>query len=211
MNNSLSPQLIEFTKALDEHALDYGISLKDEERFKLQCYFEILQLWNARLHLIAPCSASEFATRHILESLIALPFLPSESRVIDIGSGAGIPIIPCLIFRTSLHATLIEASRKKTIFLREALKSIELAENTKIISERFEELPRPTADVLTCRALDRFTQIFQPLIDWSENISSLLLFGGPTIQIQIERTNLPYQAIGLPHTTQRFLFVINMK
>ncbi len=84
-------------------------------------YYSLLTRWNDRLHLVAPCSPEEFATRHVLESLLLLKHLPHEAKIADIGSGGGLPIIPCLIARADLEVTMIESSQKKAVFLREAL------------------------------------------------------------------------------------------
>ena len=89
---------------------------------RLGVYYEILQKWNPRLHLVSSCSPEEFAVRHVLESLWILRYLPDGSRIIDIGSGGGLPIVPCLITRDDLTATLIESSQRKSVFLREALR-----------------------------------------------------------------------------------------
>src|SRR2546421_6694537 len=109
-----------FVIALSENARDFGLELKDSAIARLQSYYELLLKWNDRLHLVAPCSPEEFATRHVLESLLLLRHLPQNARVVDVGSGAGLPIIPCLIMRLDLRATLIESSPRKAVFLREA-------------------------------------------------------------------------------------------
>src|SRR5918911_2201890 len=163
----------EFSSALEEHALLFGIRLSQQTSARLRDYYEQVISWNARLHLVAPCAPAEFATRHVLESLLALPYLPEGARVVDVGSGAGLPVIPCLIVRPDLRATLIEASQKKAVFLREALRSVEAHSRAKIIAERFEETPEPEADALTCRALDRFTELFPKLFEWSSGVKTL--------------------------------------
>ena len=84
-------------------------------------YYEQVNAWNARLHLVAPCSPAEFATRHVLESLFALKYLPTTTRVADVGSGAGLPIIPCLIARPDLARRSSKLRTKKSVFLRETL------------------------------------------------------------------------------------------
>src|SRR5438270_13175952 len=111
----------EFACALAAHALDYGARLTPDMIARLTAYFQLLTAWNARLHLVAPCTPAEFATRHVLESLVALRFIPTGARFIDVGSGGGLPAIPCLIARDDLRATLFEAATKKAVFLREAL------------------------------------------------------------------------------------------
>jgi 16S rRNA (guanine527-N7)-methyltransferase len=152
--------------------------------------------------------APEFATRHILESLIAAPYLGDGARVVDVGSGAGLPIIPCLIARPDVRATLIEANAKKSIFLREALRRLALDGNAPIINQRFEATETPAVEAVTCRALERFTEKFQELVGWSPPTATLLFFGGHSLREQIETARLPYSAVPLPQSEQRFLFVI---
>src|SRR6266542_2110635 len=112
------------SQALKDHAGDFAVRLRDEDIARLSGYYALLMKWNPRLHLVAPCSPEEFATRHILESLMLLRHLPINARVADVGSGAGLPVIPCLLVRRDLQITLIESSQKKIIFLREALRDI---------------------------------------------------------------------------------------
>ncbi len=198
----------EFSSVLEKYAPRFGLQLEAGMVATLENYYKLVQVWNARLHLVAPCSAAEFATRHVLESLIAVEHLKENARVTDIGSGAGLPIIPCLIARKDIRATLIEASQKKAIFLREALRAIAASDRAQVLSERFEQIPAPAADLITCRALDRFTASFSKILDWSPHASTLLFFGGPSLQTEIEKARLSYKAIQIPESEQRFLFII---
>ena len=111
----------EFDKALARHSAAFGVAPGEEARARLGDYFELVAAWNPRLHLVAPCAPAEFAARHVLESLAALPFIPAGATVLDVGSGAGLPAIPCLVMRQDSKAVLVEASQKKSAFLREAL------------------------------------------------------------------------------------------
>lgn len=199
----------DFHEALRGCAPLFGIELSAEHEKRLVDYYGIVMRWNARLHLVAPCSAAEFATRHVLESLVALPFLSTKARVLDVGSGAGLPIIPCLIARPDLQATLVEASQKKAVFLREALRLIEAGTRAEVIARRFEEIPAPEADFVTVRAIERFTEKFRELVKWSPpTAGTLLFFGGPALKDEIERAALSFQAILIPQSERRFLFII---
>jgi 16S rRNA (guanine527-N7)-methyltransferase len=198
----------EFSKALKECAPRYDVQLTEAEIALLAEYYEQVMTWNTRLHLVAPCSAAEFATRHILESLVALAHFAKGARIADIGSGAGLPVIPCLIARPDLSATLIESSPKKAIFLREALGRAGAPARAQVINERFEKLQAPEADYVTCRALDRFTEMFERIVKWSTPASTLLFFGGDSLREQIEKSALNYQAVRLPESERRFLYVI---
>lgn len=197
----------EFANALETHAERFEVPLPAPAVARLCDYYELLNAWNARLHLVAPCSPAEFATRHILESMLALPHLPHGARVADVGSGAGLPVIPCLIMRPDIRATLIESSPKKAVFLREALQRIDAQDAAQVIAKRFEKASTPDAEFITCRALDHFAAMFQKLVVWSPPASTLLLFGGHTIREQIERAGLPYTVVRIPESEQRYLFV----
>src|SRR6266849_3405947 len=135
-----------FGQALWNNAAEFGIQLRAAEVTRLSKYYELLLKWNDWLHLVAPCSPSEFATRHVLESLLLLPHLRQKARIADIGSGAGLPIIPNLIVRPDIHAILIESSKKKTVFLREGLRNTETAIQAGVVAEQFEKLPTPAVD-----------------------------------------------------------------
>ena len=207
MNATLS-HANEFLLALQTHAGRYGVRLDDGTTARLLEYYEQVNLWNARLHLVAPCEPEEFATRHVLESLCAVPHLTEGARVTDVGSGAGLPALPCLIVRPDLRATLIEASAKKTIFLRETLRRVAPEASAVVVNQRFEAMHAPAADFLTCRALDRFTEKFRELVAWSPPAATLLFFGGHALGEQIKAASLPFKALRLPQSEQRFLFIV---
>ena len=155
---------------------------------RLGIYYSLLTRWNDRLHLVAPCSPEEFATRHVLESLVLLEHLPHGAKIADIGSGAGLPIIPCLIARPDLEVTMIESSQKKAVFLREALK--EAGRTGTIVARRFEEIEAPQVEFVTSRALDRFEQKVEELVAWAPEGATLLLFGGEKL-LEAERYLIP--------------------
>ncbi|HEX8853328.1 MAG TPA: RsmG family class I SAM-dependent methyltransferase, partial [Pyrinomonadaceae bacterium] len=144
--------------SLEAQASHFDVSLTQDAKTRLARYFELVGLWNPRLHLVAPCTPGEFAVRHVLESLLAARYLPEDARIYDIGSGAGLPVVPCLILRPDVTAVLVEASAKKVVFLREALRAVGRHERAQVFNERFERVAPPTAaaaDAVTCRALDR--------------------------------------------------------
>lgn len=196
----------EFDKALAERAGRFGVELNDDARARLGEYFEMVAVWNPRLHLVAPCPPAEFAARHVLESLTALPFIPSGANVIDVGSGAGLPALPCLVARPDLQAVLVEASQKKSVFLREALSRLGLSARARVVAERFEKVEPPDADCLTCRAIERFTEILPALVAWASRVPTLLLFGGESLRERLELEEVAFEAVRVPESERRFLF-----
>jgi 16S rRNA (guanine527-N7)-methyltransferase len=131
-----------------------------------------------------------------------LKHLPQDAKIADIGSGAGLPIIPCLIARPDLHVTLIESSQKKSVFLREALNAS--GRHATIISRPFEEVPTPDVSFITCRALDQFIEKIPDIIRWAPRGSTLLLFGGETLREKLSKETQRYK---IPLSERRFLFV----
>ncbi|HEX8557286.1 MAG TPA: RsmG family class I SAM-dependent methyltransferase [Pyrinomonadaceae bacterium] len=197
----------EFDKALAGRAGEFGVALGAEARARLGDYFELVAAWNARLHLVAPCRPAEFAARHVLESLAALRFMPEGATALDVGSGAGLPAVPCLVARADLRGVLIEASQKKAVFLREALSGLGLSGRARVAAARFEQMEAPAADCLTCRAIERFTEILPALVAWAARVPTLLLFGGEALGERLAAEGLGAEAFLLPGSERRFLFV----
>lgn len=207
----ISSQLKDFTAALQASAEDYGVALDAKSLTDLASYYELLDSWNTRLHLVAPTSPREFATRHILESLGLVQHLDEGARVADVGSGGGLPTLPCLVVRRDITATLIESSRKKAVFLRETLRHLKLSERATVVPLRFEDLATPDVDFVTCRAVERFEELLPDLIDWTPSSATLLLFGGEGLRTQLVKLGLTIDAHLLPNSERRFLFVFRKR
>ena len=197
-----------FRQALHKKMGTYDSELSGEGQTALATYYELLLRWNERLHLVAPCSAEDFATKHVLESLTLTTRFPTDAKIVDIGSGAGLPIIPCLIVRPDINATLIESSQKKSVFLREALKVIGALKRANIVTKPFEQSTPPDAQFVTCRALDDFGSKVRLLIQWAPLNSTLFLFGGSNLRQRLSETNYAFNEWLLPGSDQRFLFEV---
>lgn len=196
----------EFIEAIKNHQKTFGLNLSEEKISALSEYYEFVQQQNEILHLVAPCSAEEFATRHILESLTMLEYLPKNTKFADIGTGAGLPSIPCLIVRSDLKAYLIESKPKKTKFLEEVVKKCHLSKQVRIINKQFEEVERPEVSHITCRALDKFTVKLPKILKWSNNVR-LLFFAGYALRDELVKNDIKFSEKLMPLSEQRFLFI----
>jgi 16S rRNA (guanine527-N7)-methyltransferase len=198
----------EFAESLGAHGAEFGARLDDATIARLADYFELVERWNARLHLVAPCPPREFVLRHVVESLVALKHLPTDATLIDVGSGAGLPSIPCLVARDDLRAVIFEASSKKSVFLNEALRALGLRDRARVVNARFEKAVAPDAQAVTCRALEKFAETLPVLFAWSPHGATLLLFGGEAIRSAVEALAQPYEETLLPGSERRYLFVV---
>jgi len=207
----METEIEQFRRALVVNSAEFGVELQPEHIERLISYYELLLKWNPKLHLVAPCSPEEFAVRHILESLTLLKHLPANARVADVGTGAGLPIIPCLLVRDDLHGVLIESSQRKAAFLKEALLPIQPADRTQLIGARFEDLPPPDVAFITCRALDRFTELLPKLIDWARPTATYLLFAGESLLEKIRQLLEVSSVERIPPSEKRFLVAARVR
>ena len=74
-----------FEQTLSSRMASYGLELSSKTLTQLVEYYRLLTRWTDRLHLVAPCTPEEFATRHVLESLLLLRHLPQHATVADVG------------------------------------------------------------------------------------------------------------------------------
>jgi 16S rRNA (guanine527-N7)-methyltransferase len=195
----------QFRRALALNSAQFGVELQPDHIERLISYYQLLLKWNPKLHLVAPCSPEEFAVRHILESLTLLTHLTANARVADVGTGAGLPIIPCLLVRNDLHGMLIESSQRKAAFLMEALRLIEPPDRTQLVVARFEDVPAPDVAFITCRALDKFSELLPTLIDWTPRNATYLLFAGESLLEKIRSLLQVSSVERIPQSEKRFL------
>ena len=200
----------ELITAIETHQKAFGLELAEEALAGLGRFYAMVQEHNALLHLVGPCTTEEFAVRHVLESLTMLEHLPERARFADVGSGAGLPALPCLIVRADLRAVLIESKEKKAGFLRTAIAECGIGERAEVIAQQFSEAPRPDVSYVSCRALDKFSRHLPKLLKWSGD-RTLLFFGGPALGEEMRRHKLKFEEKLMPMSEQRYLFVVRRK
>jgi len=196
----------EFIKGLKDNQAKFDIELDEEAVERLADYYDLIQEHNGLLHLVGPCTPEEFATRHILESLTLLEYLPNGIWFADVGTGGGLPAIPCLLAREDLKAILIESKEKKSKFLTLVVERLKLKHRTRIAATQFSETNLGHAEAVTCRALDKFTERLPRLIKWSGK-SRMLFFGGENVMQALDMQKITFVSKLMPMSVQRYLFV----
>jgi 16S rRNA (guanine527-N7)-methyltransferase len=125
-----------------------GITLTSHQINQFQTYYELLAEWNQRINLTAIVEYQEVQIKHFLDSLtVSLAFTTnsiSQARVVDVGSGAGLPGIPLKIVWPGIRLTLLESVGKKTTFLSHLVKNLGL-DDVEVVTGRAEEVAHLSA------------------------------------------------------------------
>ena len=125
---------------------------------RLQIYVELLSRWNQKMNLTALDERESGLERLLIEPLAAARHLPAgDGRLVDIGSGGGSPAIPMRLAAPGWSLLMVESKTRKSAFLREACRQLELA-NATVETGRYESFfARPELheahDVLSVRAV----------------------------------------------------------
>lgn len=131
----------EFIKALLKEAENYGLNMREKNAESLYLYYKEVFIWNKKFNLISEKEEDRFIERHIIDSLSIILKLSIEKndRVLDLGSGSGLPGIPLAIMLQERKVDLLESNMKKCVFLRHMKSKLGL-ENTTVFCERFEKI-----------------------------------------------------------------------
>lgn len=146
------------------------ITISDIQAEKFVKYYEFLIAYNENVNLTAITEFSEVVVKHFIDSV--LPFtmcdIKPNSCFADIGTGAGFPAIPLMIYRPDLKCTLVEALNKRCVFLEQLCQLLDIsAEITHSRAEDFAKSGREKFDIVTARAvaaLPTLAEYCMPLI-----------------------------------------------
>ena len=131
----------------------------------LSHYLHLLQKWNQTYNLTAIRELENMVTRHILDSLAIRPWIRGK-RLLDVGSGPGLPGIPLAIANPELDVVLLDSNGKKIRFLQEVKRSLKL-DNIEIIQSRVENYHPPfDFDTVTSRAFSELAQ----MLKWTQHL-----------------------------------------
>ena len=161
----------EFQDRLSRRARRAAVTLAPELAERLEAYYRLLSNWNTRINLTGLNLAEvspEALDRLLIEPLIAARHVPlSAARLLDVGSGGGSPAIPLALAVPRLQPVLVESKTRKSVFLRETIRALDLT-SAAVVTARFEELlSRPdlheAQDLVTLRAVRLETRTLMTL------------------------------------------------
>jgi 16S rRNA (guanine527-N7)-methyltransferase len=129
---------------------------------RLVRYADLLSVWSERHNLVRFVGPQELVDRHLLDSLAAAPFLGARGRLLDVGSGAGLPGVPLLVVRPEWSGVLLEPRQKRWAFLKMVVR--ELGLKADVERARFQEWRvSGSFDAITMRAVGGLEDV----VSWS--------------------------------------------
>lgn len=154
---------------LERYAKEMGFVLSDDNIKSLVSFAIELKKWNSRVNLTAITKDNEVAIKHFLDSLQLAPYVFDNDHVLDVGSGAGLPVIPLKIVKPATMMLSVDAVAKKVNFQRHIIRVLRL-QGIEALHARVEDLQKTYAhkfSFITSRAftrLDHFVALVAPLL-----------------------------------------------
>ncbi len=145
-----------------------GVRLDTHQAEQLLAYLDLLQKWNGAYNLTAIRERAAMRVQHLLDSLSILPWVHPQGRLLDMGTGAGLPGIPLAVALPKTRWWLVDSVGKKVRFLRQVRRELGL-NNVEPVQARLEEMvPETPFDQITARALadlNLLMRLARPLLE----------------------------------------------
>jgi 16S rRNA (guanine527-N7)-methyltransferase len=176
------------------------VELSPEQHDKLARYLDLLLEANARMNLTRITDRAAAEVQHVGDALTVLPFLPKvEFRLADVGSGGGVPGIPLAIARPDATVLLIESTKKKAAFLKQAIEALPLA-NASVSEWRAEDVGRSNNrenfEVVTARAVATIVWLAEWCLPLARKGGKILAMKGPKVAQELQAAKKTIQLAG---------------
>lgn len=180
---------------LDQALKQMNININSRAMQLFELYYHLLRNENEKINLISKKDEQKIITRHFLESIGILRQIsfPEKCRVLDLGSGAGLPGIPIKIVRPDIEIFLVESKKKKARFIAKAVNELELP-GASIIAKRVEDTYQEIepVDFVVSRGVAELKQLYK----WCRKIINpfqgrLITIKGPNYTKEIKRLLKP--------------------
>ena len=156
---------------------DFGINLQDEQIARLDHYRTVLWRWNEQLNLTRHTTLEKFVGRDVVDSLQLAEHLDKGQRVLDIGTGGGVPGLILAICRPDLRVSVCDSTQKKAKVVQAMVEELDLP--VRVYSCRAEEvLQLQQFDTLVARGVAALSKILYWLNPHWDAFQRILLVKG---------------------------------
>ena len=170
-----------FEEEMSKKSKILGVRFSVDQIEQFYKYMNLLIEWNEKMNLTAITEPKEIILKHFIDSITILKYIDDNSKLVDVGTGAGFPGVPLSIMNPTLKITLVDSLNKRLIFLQEVVKELNL-KNIEIVHARAEEFGqnknyREKFDIATSRAVANLATL-------SEYLVPLVKIGGKIISMK---------------------------
>ncbi len=189
-----------FNQIIKEYAKEISIELDDKKVEQFYMYMELLLEWNEKINLTAITKPEEVILKHFIDSLTIINKIKPNTKIVDVGTGAGFPGIPIKIVKEDVEIVLVDSLNKRIHFLDEVIQKLGL---TKIetIHSRAEELGRnkkirETFDYATSRAVANLSTLSEYLMPFVKVGGNVIAMKGSEIEEELQKAQKAISILG---------------
>lgn len=163
-------------------------------------YMHLLIEWNEKINLTAITDPDEIILKHFIDSLTINKYIKDNSKLIDIGTGAGFPGIPIKIIRDDVTVTLLDSLNKRIMFLNEIINNLKL-ENINTIHGRAEDFGinkkyREQFDIATSRAVAPLNYLLEFMMPFIKIGGKCICMKGSNINDELKESEIAIKKLG---------------
>lgn len=177
-----------------------GLQLSEKAIKKEICFLDELLRWNQRINLTSIRNRDEAIEKHLLDSLLLLPHLHAAKKIMDMGSGGGLPGIPLAIAISTLQVVSIDSVGKKINFQKHIKRLLQL-DNLIVAQSRIEDLEpvsldREKYDLIVSRAFSSLETSLCCAVPWLKSGGRLLVMKGPEGRNELNAARATIERLG---------------
>ena len=205
----------QFIQQTAEMVAKSGIELNSSQLEKLYLYKNMLVEWNEKINLTAIIDDEEIIAKHIVDSIQIVKHITERQKVIDVGTGAGLPgIIIAIYFEGKADITLFDALNKRILFLQEVINKLKL-ENVHAVHGRAEEISktalfRENYDVVVSRAVARLNVLMEITIPFVKVNGTCLYMKADKTEEELKEASKAVKELGVKHIdTEEYSIILD--
>jgi 16S rRNA (guanine527-N7)-methyltransferase len=193
---------MEFFDIINAACLNEGIEFDKDKYEKLMKYKELLKEWNEKINLTAITEDEEIVKKHFIDSIKAFRFqnLKDAKKIIDVGTGAGLPGLPIKIVKPEIEVVLLDSLNKRVNFLNEVISNLKLT-NISAVHGRAEDFAREARfregfDIVVSRAVANMAVLSELCIPYVKRNGYFVALKGPAVEEEIKEGNKAIETLG---------------
>lgn len=173
----------EFYNIISQQLKAIKVQYNEDNCRKLYQYMNILLEWNKKINLTAITNENEVITKHFIDSLTINEYIESNSKIIDVGTGAGFPGLPLALFNEDCNVTLLDSLNKRILFLNEVINDTKIG-NVITVHGRAEDFGqdrkfREKYDIAVSRAVAPLNVLVEYLLPFVKVGGKCICMKGP--------------------------------